>query len=311
MGKCILCGVNATVNEQDNASRTIYNCQKCGVFVVSDLIADQVHQHGSELAAYFTSRKLAGINEIVLISFDKAVKDKDYVQLTVEQILSQFPKSFSEMADMILLNLTRMSSFAGEEIQVDGLGMCSLFYVRKANYDALSFVIKSLQKFGLLEVNYHGNTFFPCGVIVSPKGWDRISQLENGQTDQDIALIYLPPKDDDNAAVFRKVAKKAAKECGYQVAEMGGAGSNPLIGHELLAQLKCCRFLICDLTAATGSSHYAVAVAQTLKKATVLTCHHSHMEKLEFDTAQVCVLSWADEKALYLEILNAIRALVR
>ena len=311
MGKCILCNAKATVNTQDNASRTIYSCQSCGVFVVSDLVTNQVKRNGNELAAFFTSRKLAGHNEIVLITFDKAIKDKDYVQLTVDQILNQYPKSFTQITDMVLLNLSRMSSYAGEEIKVEGLEMCPVFYVRKQNYDALSFIIKSMQKFELLEVNYYGSSFFPCGVIISPKGWDRISRMEDGKAEQESALIYLPGKGNDYTETFGRVASKAARECGYQVEELGSSGMTDQVDNEMVSMIKSCRFLICGMPNATGGAYYAAAMATALGKTTILTCHQSFLKKLEINTEQIPVLTWKDEHELYLQIRNAIRALVQ
>lgn len=310
MGKCILCNAKATINAQDNASRTIYNCQNCGVYVMSDLAVPQATRHGCKLAAYFTNRKLAGRNEVVLVSFDKAKKDKDYLQLTVEQILSHFPKSFLEQMNLVLMNLTEMSSYEGEEIKVENLDIFPVFYVKKASYDALSFVIKSMQKLDLIEVNYYGSSFFPCGLIVSPKGWDRISRLRSGQISLDTTLILGSGKEDERDNLFRSVAGKAARECGYHAVEARTASSNEMINYELISQIKQSRFLITDLSRAGGGSYFAAGMANALNKTNILTCYAGGMKKIEMDTEQISVLSWKDEDELYLQIFNAIRALV-
>lgn len=313
MGQCILCNSKATINTQDNASRTIYNCQNCGVFVVSDLVVPQVKRNSCELAAYFTNRKLADHNEVVLISYEKAKKDKDYLQLTVEQILSHFPKSFSELMDLVLQNLTRMSTYEGEEIKVENLEMFPVFYVKKASYDALSFIIKSMQKFDLIEVNYYGSSFFPCGVIVSPKGWDRVSQMQTGQISRDTALVLRSGKEDDDeySQVFRRVAARAARECGFHVVESNTASSDDKVNHEMIALIKSSGFVISDMSTANGAAYYTAGMAHALDKTNILTCHKNALKKLELDAEQISVLSWKDEDGLYLQILNAIRALVQ
>lgn len=310
MSTCILCNGKATTNAQDNASRTIYNCHSCGVFVVSDLAAAQVKKHCNELAAYFTSRKLAGYNEVVLITYDLALKDKDYLQLTVDQILEQLPRTFSQTTDMILVNLARMSSYAGEEIKVEGLDMCPVFYVKKQNYDALSFIIKSMQNSNLIEVNYYSSSFFPCGVIIGPKGWDRLSEMEEGMSGQNLALIFLPSGKSDYAEPFRKSVTKAVRECGYKVVEANSAGIGEKAGYELIAQIKNANFVICGMTHATGVIYYSAGLARAFGKTTILTCHEDLVNQLEVNTQQISVLTWGNEKQLYLQVLSAIRALV-
>lgn len=308
MAKCILCGAKATRNVQESASRSIYNCQNCGVFVLSDLVVDEAKRNGNKLAAYFTNRKLAGHNEIVLVSFELAKKDKDYLQLTVDQIASQYPTSFTDQMDLVLENLVRLSEYAGAEIKVENLDMAPVFYLKQTNYDALSFVIKSMHKFELIEVNYYGSSFFPCGVIVSPKGWDRVSQIQAGQVNQSSAMVVHSMTDDEIGRMFRKAARKAAKECGYDVVESSTASSENIVNHEMISMAKGSQFVICDLSHSAGAAYYTVGMASALGKNQVLTCHSKARKKLQVDAEQISVLGWSEEEELYLKILNAIRA---
>lgn len=310
MGKCTLCGSKATVNTQDNASRTIYNCQSCGVFVLSDLVAVEAARVGSELAAYFAARKLAGNVEIVLVSFEKAKKDKDYLQLTVEQILHYFPRSFSEKSDLVLKNLSSLSAYGGQEIKVEGLDMCPVFYTRKRAFDALSFVIQSMQKAELLDVNYYGSSFFPCGVIIAPKGWDRLEQIQNGRVKNDTALLHCGSKEDETSDTFRSAAQKSMRECGYRMEMSVAARPGGKIGYELFAQIKNSRFVVCDLTQGGHSAYYLLGMANALAKPHIVTCHSGALKHLEFHAGQANVLSWNNEEDLYLQIFNAVRALV-
>lgn len=310
MAKCILCGVKATSNVQDSASRTIYNCPYCGVYVVSDLATADAARYGSELAAYFASRKLAGINEIVLISYDKAKKDRDYLQLTVKQILSHFPATFSGQMDMALQNLSMLTTYEGEEVKIDSLDMAPIFWVRKKSYDALSFLITSLQKFDYIEVNYYDNAFFPCGIIINPKGWSRISALRDGRITQKTALIVPSGNTDERSELFRRVAEKAARVCGYHVTVSNTASSDGKINLETVALIKNSRFLITDLTCAGAAAYYAVGMSASLGRKNILTCHRDERKALQMDAEQFSILSWLDEQQLYLEIQNAIRALV-
>lgn len=310
MAKCILCGANATVNTQDNASRTIYNCHNCGVFVVSDLVTHQLKKHRCMLAAYFTNRKLAGFNDTVLISYDKAKRDKDYLQLTVEQLLEQSPKNFTALMDKVLQNLSHLSAYEGAEIKVESLESFPLFYVKQASYEAMSFVIKSMQKMELLEVNYYGNSFFPCGVIIAPKGWDRLARMQSNTAEEKTALLLCSGVVEERADIIQAAAKQAAKESGYCLAEVRTLHASDCVDHELIGLIKQNALLIGDLSNVSAALYYAVGMAQALGKTNVLTCHASEKEDLRVNPQQVSVLLWEDEKDLYLKTLNAIRALM-
>jgi hypothetical protein len=281
------------------------------VFVVSDLAVDDVKKHAGEVAAYISHRKLTGGNDVVLITFEKANKDKDYLQLTVAQILEQQPRSFSDATDRALENLAALSSYAGEEIRVEGLDMCPVFYAKTQNYDALSYIIKSMQKLDLIEVNYYGSAFFPCGVTVGPKGWDRLAELDNGGAARNSPLVYLSCDETESGEAFRSVARKVVKEQGYKVIEMGTCDLNGgKVNYEVIAGVKRARFTICSIGATTGTTYYVAGMSQAMGKPTILTCHKSAIKKIHIDPAQISVLCWSDEKELYLQIQSAIRALV-
>lgn len=310
MGKCVLCNASATTNVHDNASRTIYNCHNCGVFVLSDLVVSRAKRYRCELSAYLTSRKLAGHNEIILISYEKAPKDKDYLQLTVDQILERFPKSFSEQMHTAVLNLARLSSFEGDEIKVDKLEMFPYFYVRKISYDALSFMIKSLQQFELIEVNYYSGSFFPCGVIVSPKGWDQVVRLRGDRVRHETCLLLHSGEDTERNALFRRVVQKASRECGYDIVESDTTHATGKVGQELIGMIKCCAYIVTEMSGGGGAVYFTTGLAQALSTTNILTCHSDALHSLDIDTEQISVLHWQEEEDLYLQVLNAIRALV-
>lgn len=310
MSKCVLCGEKASVTDQEYASRTIYSCPTCGVFVLSDVVVDSAKEYSNYLAAFFASRKLADNNETVLVSYDKARRDRDYLQLTVDQIVAQFPVSFSEKSQLVLKNLEHLSSYEGEIIRVEGANMCPVFYTRKQSLDALSFVIQSMQKMELLDVTFYSNSFFPCGVTITGKGWDRISLMASEKNLTDRVMVHYYTENEQQQVMYRVAALKALKATGYKMNEGFCSGCRNKIGHELIAQVKNNRFIICDISSPNGAAFYMAGVAKALGRTCILTCHGSKMEDLEVAIDQISVLSWNNEKELELQLINAIHALV-
>lgn len=312
METCILCDSKAIINRQEGASRTIYNCQKCGVYVVSDLVEKEVKNKADEIESYLIARKLAKKDvDTVLISFEKANLDKDYLQLTVDKIADFFPETFSEQMDMALRNIGYMSEFPGHEIKIYDVKMTPFFYVRRENQDALSYLIEAMRQAGLVEVKYYGGAFFPFGVTVAPKGWERLeSSKKDKETRKNIFMYSLSGENRLNSQFFYSAAEKVAKECGYHSISWSDMRASANVTFELVAGIKSSELVVCDFTEQAGGAYYAAAMAQSLGKACILTCHESAKKKLQFDTNQYRVIFWDKQEMLYLELLSTIKAML-
>lgn len=308
MGNCLLCASNSIINRQDSASRTIYNCPRCGVFVVSDVAVPDVMVKADEIAAYLMRRKLSNAKDTVLISYEKSKLDKDYLQLTADRIADLFPGSFAEQMDMALQNMALMSGFPGDEVRLDDLKMAPLFYVRKARLEALTFIIKCMQRADLIEVNYYGSAYFPCGVTVSPKGWERIGALQRHGTVRRMIFSCPPRNGSEMGALFNKTVEKLAEDFGFHLVNNFSERSDAKVTNELTASVKSAAVVVCDLTDHLGGAYYAAGLAAGLRKPCLLTCHVSARKKLQVDESQRSVIFWETQEGLYLELLNAARA---
>lgn len=175
MEKCILCGTKSICNRQEGASRTIYNCKQCGVFVVSDLVEKEVKEKANEIKSYLMTRNLEGKDsDTVLISYEKSNLDKDYLCMTVNKILAGYPKTFAERMEMALRNIGYMSDFPGHELRIFDIQSAPVFYTQDDNPAALLYMAEALRGEGLVELKYYGGQSLPFGVTISPKGWERL-----------------------------------------------------------------------------------------------------------------------------------------
>lgn len=309
MASCLLCNAKAVTTRQDNSSRTIYNCGTCGVYVVSDLAVRALKKHLPEASAFLRHRKIADQNDTLLISFEKAHLDKSYLQMTVDQLVEQFPQSFSEQVERTLGNLALLSEYPGAEIKVENLDSAPLFYLKAMKLEALSFMIRAMAKQELLEVNYYGSTFFPCGVIVSPKGWDVLSRLELGQKESrpSVLLVYNAASE-STAADIKAAASKAAKESATRLVPCDAVGQESYLGSELAARVRESSYVLVDLSGAQPECYYAMGYAQALKKPLLVTCSEKERKKLKQDATRLGMIFWQDARQLQLEFYNYIVA---
>jgi len=312
MDKCLLCGLSATTTVQDNSSRTIYNCLSCGVYVVSDVAVKAVKRQINEVCAFFQARRLSGQSDTVLISYDNAKLEKDYLQLTVNQILEHFPKNFTQQMYGALINLTNLSAYPGEEIRIEKLDWAPKFYLKTVNFDALSFIIKSMAKAELIEVSYYGASFFPCGVTVSPKGWNLAAEINEGENESvspSVLLLYNSSSAKGAVSIVRAAAQKAVKDCGMKLVISDMIAGEEMICNEIASRIKSSAYILVDLSDARQEIFYAWGYARALGKPIFLTCMEEKKSKLSASLiAGVGIAFWQDAKQLPMQIYHFLKA---
>lgn len=312
MENCLLCSSKSLTTRQDNSSRTIYNCVKCGIFVVSDLAVRAIRQNKNQVWAFLHSHYLAGNSETVLVSYENAKVEKDYLQMTVAEIVEFFPKTFNEQMQLSLINLTRISAYPGDEIKIEHLDVSApSFYLKNVNFDALSFVIKAMARAELIEVSYYGASFFPCGVTVSPKGWDVSAELAGGKgkgSIPSILLVYNSAWAGGGVDTVRAAAQKAARDCGAKVISKDLSAG--LVGeNEIATQVKASAYLVIDLSSADSEIFYAWGFARAIGKPILLTCSDEKRENVEhIVNSGVGITFWKGTKQLPAEMYNFIKA---
>ena len=310
MDKCLLCSHNAMTTRQDNSSRTIFNCSSCGIYVVSDLAEKAIKQHVNQVSAYLQHRRFAKNNDTVLISFNNAKADKSYLQLTVDQIVDEFPKNFTEQMHKALINLTLISSYPGEEIRVDSLDFAPVFYLSTVNFDALSFVIKSMAKAELIEVNYYGTSFFPCGVIVSSQGWNLSVQLSKSRSENGSCRVLqmhgFTAKEEADG--LRLAAQRAARECGMKLVGNERHSDEGKSCNGISALIKTSAYVFIDITNAQPETFFAMGYARALGTPVFLTCDRAKKDEVDVHLDCMGVTYWNEPKHLYAEFYNFLKA---
>jgi hypothetical protein len=273
------------------------------------MVEKEVAANKEKIAAFMAYRHLQGMNDIVLISLENISRDTGYVHLTVEQIVSAFPRSLARRMQLALQNLVRKSEYPGAEIHIDNLSQGSLFYLERYALEAMSYLLSALGKRGLISVHYSKSSVLPCDIVVTPDGWEAVSRSEK-DTDLQITAVIAISSSDTDAAGYLKAAAKACKSNGYEVAEYPCYTGEYMAGHSLIAKLREARFLICDLSHPQPEAYFSAGMAIALNKPVIVTCRKGELGNVRLDHGQLGVIVWDDLKALPEQLSNAIRALV-
>jgi hypothetical protein len=302
---CILCGSDAIINRQENSSRTIYNCPYCGVYVASDPEEQRIIAHSAKIAAFLMTRKIKAETDAVLISYKSAKLDKEYLQLTTDQIVSYFPKSFAGQMDKALLNLGKMSRFPGDIIKFEDLKASPRLYVANKSAEAVFYMLKALKEAGYITYDQRK---FPCEIVVSPKGLERIETL-NGDIEGAGTLYCCAARDGNpHSLALEQVMEKLAEELGLKLRFFCDDRPDCKAGDALLAGIKSARAVVCDFTVPSGGVYSAAALANGMGKLCVSSCHTSAADALEIDASQFPVIFWENGARLQAVLLTAIKA---
>ena len=308
MSNCILCNHKSVVNEQESASRTIYNCPFCGIFVVSDLAKRPIKQNAMKISSFLVHRKLCGHNDIVFISFENNRVDKEYLKMTVEQILETYPATFTGRLEAALENLALKSNFPGDEVRVERQEMAPMLYVSHPGPAPFSFVIKSMQKFGWIDVSYFENSCFSCDISITTRGWQHYEEIIRGRKIEPVAFFSLPETEDPDK--LHKGLIRLCNSSGLRFTYTSVLRSDKKLDNAYIVLLKSARVVVCDLSESGHDSYFIYGMARAMEKPCILTCSEKRKKKLMVDTEQISVIIWDTQESYIEKVTQAIQAVI-
>jgi hypothetical protein len=275
------------------------------VYVASDPEEQRIIAHSAKIAAYLMTRKIKAETDAVLISYKSAKLDKEYLQLTTDQIVGYYPKTFAGQMDRALLNLGKMSRFPGDIIKFDDLKASPRLYVPNKSAEAVFFMLKALKEAGHITFDQRK---FPCEIVVSPKGIERIETL-NGDTDEAGTLYCCAVREKNpHSSGFEQAMENLADRLGLKLRFFCEDRPDCKAGDALLAGIKSARVVVCDFTVPGGGVYSAAALANGYGKLCVSSCHSSAAEALEIDASQFPVTFWESGERLQAVMLTSIKA---
>jgi hypothetical protein len=274
---------------------------------MSDLVADKIKANAPRIASYLMSRKLKRMKDVVFIS-DNRHEEKEYLQLTVEQILEYYPDNFTARLEGALTNLANRSEYPGDEIVVSKLEQAPLFYVDEIRFEAMLFMINALADYGWVKTSAYTSDGISTGLTVTAKGWQHLDTLCREDNSNETALICAPvfaPEDSYWAAV-----RKACRITGYSMTPAASVQDAAPISPMLIAQIKQSRVVVCELSGRHPEAYYTAGMAKALGKRVILACKDKKKNRLPIDCEQISVLFWDSEEGFLQKLIYAIQAMI-
>jgi hypothetical protein len=299
MDVCILCFSKAVINNQESAARTIYNCPLCGTFVVSDMAVEQVKAEASRIASFMMSRKNFNHSDTILITKDHIKIEKDYLQISVAEIVARYPQDFRGKIQAALRNLVDKSTYPGASVSIDRIELCPWLYVENHKEAALSFMLHAMQEEKLVSIQSRHGVILPCSVTVTAKGWRIVEEFSSDSQKTADKVLVLGSNDE-----YCKAVKKACKNCGYQIIPVEVTDISPAV----IAHIKSASLVICEVSDASSAVYYAAGIARALDKLDILTCDVKKRGEIPFACEQMAILTWATPEELSSKITYTIKS---
>lgn len=310
MKECPICkGVAG--KELDELERDVYviHCDNCGAFFITEEALEVIEHNVKKRLQIMALLRERHINEYGRIAiYEEKPSEKAYKNfpvLTIDELLSTFPKDLFEKFDRILLNFSKSVKYPSDKIYIsknDG----SLFFVESDDSKEFIGMIKYMVDSGLLS----GHVGYPSQLEITIKGWERISEIVTSHDNKDQVFVAMWFNDEMDSP-YTNAISKAIEDNGYNPIRIDKVEHNNKIDDEIIANIKKSKFVVADFTGHRGGVYFEAGYAMGLGLPIIWTCRGDHLQELHFDTRQYSHLVWETEDELYTLLDNRIKATIK
>ncbi len=332
---CALCGNQCSVQGEDIIK---INCDTCGIYKITreaydDLPSERRLQESGQLvkaSAYVRYRTIQNQPTITLFLSDNHSSAKEITpRITIHEIIQNFPL-ISDRLDMALMNISKLSKFSGDLVELLTRDY-PVFFPDSTETPASFFIIKQL-----IDDEYiDGTVGFPAKLMVLPKGWKRVSEIEKGNIPESNQAFTAMWFDQSMLDIFNSHICRAVKDAGYEPFIIPMKEHNDDITDHIIAEIRKSKFVIADFTGQRGGVYFEAGFAYGLGLPVIWTCREDwfkttvdveisaqsldgtaikvlHKEKrfTHFDLEHYNFIIWKDGEDLYNRLYNRIRATI-
>ena len=291
---CFFCNTKCTVDEIPSRSYTNkYCCSYCGEYLLdrqdSKILSGQSDSK-FKIACVLNERRLKGLGGIEL-SDKTDMQDKvcGYPQISVDDILDEFPKKASDFLNRTLLNLSRLTErpFDGIELNTTKAGDRLLFFT--PDRDECYAFLRELAEQKYIRFNEMKVAGGPQSdvLFLTNKFWEIVENLQKTEVANKRAFVAMW-FDESMKDYYKNGIKKAIEEAGYVPVRIDLQDFNEKICDEIIAEIKRTKFLIADFSGMRTGVFFEAGFAKGLGREVIFTVRKEDIEKLNehFDTRQ-------------------------
>jgi len=284
------------------------NCTVCGVYFITLEAREEIKENDKvKLSVLMLERKLSGLAPLAIFSEQPTIEvHPNFRIILLSDLLSTFPTSVNERLNRSLLNLSKLSNFPGDAIEILQ-GDSSIFFIQTSNVREAFFIMTYLANDGLIELK-DNKVGFPTSLSLTVKGWNAIAELEKLKNESNQAFIAMWFDQEMNPA--SEMIKQAIEDTNYKAVRIDQLDHNNKIDDEIIAEIQRSKFIVADFSGHRGGVYFEAGYAMGLGIPVIWTCKADHLADLHFDTRQYSHIVWENEDELYNKLFNRIRATI-
>jgi hypothetical protein len=303
IGTCTVCNSPANILDSKFGVGEIVNCSRCGDFVVSHVVADN-------LGLPFEDRKKCALASYAIRKMQRAGAPRPKLSMAFFNGLENLSlPSPADLIDNLLLMLAeKADERPGRALKIrydneEVLGTIGAVEPTDAEWVVKALVDEKLVAAGL---GYDGGE-----LLLTPHGWGRVADLKRAHVSSQYAFFARQFKNDDLDLLFDDYLRQAVSETGYELRTVTQKAGH--IDAIIEDEIRRCRFLIADLSDDNAGAYWEAGFAQGLGKDVIYICRskdqNGELIKTHFDTDHRQTVRWdlADPESFAKRIKAVIR----
>ncbi len=213
--------------------------------------------------------------------------------------------SFLEKASKLILQLDKLTNFAGEVLQREPHWRSYAWCVNEEEFDE---IMSYLEHTSQIEVS---TAFADRGVKILPNGWQHIEKLSAINTDSNQGFVAMWFSD-EMQTVYDEAISIGILEAGYRPHKVDQREHSGKIDDEIIAQIRRSRFVLADFTGHRGGVYFEAGFAKGMNIEVIWSCREDDVENLHFDIRQYNCIVWrpSDMNEFRKKISNRVEAVL-
>ncbi len=316
---CPICGSLLKKEINFDTSNTCYvRCEACGRFGIDEDYFEDVIDNPrskvrkSQIASYlfYQGDRLS----FPFLSSSNTPVPQNHRCVSISEIETWYPKTFSEKVDTFLLGLADRVSYMSEVIEFTDEQLESASFANRELDGTFHSTSSEISR----QVNYFCDYLIKQEYIdggsnafmILPKGLERIDALQRDRTQNSknvfVAMSFAP-----EMVPVREAIKNALINCGYIPRIMDEIEHNHQIVPEMLYEIREARFVVAELTGHNNGAYFEAGYALGNGKDVIQVCQKSKFgEDGHFDVKQVNTILWDTPEELTTRLIARIKATI-
>lgn len=274
MQPCPICSEQTKFSNIGNRDAYAVTCPNCGQYSLTRTVL--VNLGNTELS----QRQRANMS-----GWLRENSDFELTTSNIDALLNLKNPSFHEKVAKLILQLDKLTNFAGEFLQREKHWRSYAWCINEEELGEIIAYLEHTEQI-CISSNFGDNAF-----KIMPNGWQHIEKLSavNSESRQGFVAMWFT---DEMQTVYDEAIALGILNAGYKPHKVDQREHSGKIDDEVIAQIRRSRFILADFTGHRGNVYFEAGFAKGLNIEVIWSCREDDVENLNFDIRQYNCILW-------------------